>query len=86
MLTKYKGNEALALAAYNWGPGNVDKVGGDLSKMPATVQTYVKTTLQRASAGGGAAPAAPAGQPAAPTGGTPQEQAQLTALDTRIAV
>jgi hypothetical protein len=99
MLERYKGNEALALAAYNWGPGNVDKVGGDLSKMPQETQDYVKTTLQRASAGGGTAPTpaqqpdtrmqvagpgAPAPPPPAPTGGTAQEQAQLTDLTTRI--
>jgi hypothetical protein len=88
MLTKYKGNEALALAAYNWGPGNVDKVEGDLSKMPEETQAYVKTTLQRASGGGGTAPdmrmqvAGPAAP--APTGGSRQAQAQLTRLDKQI--
>ena len=51
-LTRYKGNEALALAAYNWGPKNVDDVGGDFSKMPKETQRYVAAVLQRASGGG----------------------------------
>jgi hypothetical protein len=92
MLTKYHGNEALALAAYNWGPGNVDKVQGDLTKMPAETQAYVKNVLASAASGQRgpagtqgqvAGPGAPA--PTTPTGGTPQEQAQLMALNTRIA-
>ena len=60
LLTKYGGNEALALAAYNAGPGAVDKAGGDLTKLPAETQAYVKNVL--ASAGGGA----PAGTSPAP--------------------
>ena len=32
--TKYGGDERKALTAYNWGPGNLDKVGGDVTKAP----------------------------------------------------
>jgi soluble lytic murein transglycosylase-like protein len=35
------GSWKLALAAYNWGPGNVKKVGGDISKMPKETRDYV---------------------------------------------
>lgn len=51
LLTRYNGNEAQALAAYNWGPGNVDKVGADLAKMPAETQAYVKNVLASAASG-----------------------------------
>ena len=51
MLEKYGGDERKALAAYNWGPGNLDKVGGDVSKAPPETQAYV----QRVLGGGGGA-------------------------------
>lgn len=40
------GNEGLAAAAYNWGPGNVDKwlsSGADPSQMPAETRNYVQS-------------------------------------------
>jgi soluble lytic murein transglycosylase-like protein len=43
LLQKYKGNPEMALAAYNWGPGNVDKKG--LNKLPAETQGYLKNIL-----------------------------------------
>ena len=45
MLTRYGGDERRALAAYNWGPGNLDKVGGDVSKAPPETQAYVAKVL-----------------------------------------
>ena len=83
MLTKYGGNEALALAAYNWGPGNVDKVNGDITKMPAETQAYVKNVLGTA-ASGQRGPAGTQAQVAGP-GAPSQDQAKLAALDQRIA-
>lgn len=86
LLSKYNGNEALALAAYNWGPGNVDKVGGDLTKMPAETQAYVKNVL--ASAAAGERGPAETSRQVAGTGApavSPAAQAGLTALDREIA-
>lgn len=43
MLRKYKDVD-LALAAYNWGPGNVNKwlaAGGDRTKLPAETRAYI---------------------------------------------
>lgn len=43
LLKKYNGNTAKALAAYNWGAGNVDKKG--TSKMPKETRDYLKKIL-----------------------------------------
>jgi hypothetical protein len=42
------GDEATALAAYNWGPGNVDKwlkKGGDPKQLPAETKKYIGNIL-----------------------------------------
>lgn len=42
-LKKYGGDREKALAAYNWGPGNVDKFGDNYSKvMPKETNDYVR--------------------------------------------
>lgn len=41
LLKKYNGNIQMALAAYNWGPGNVDRKG--MALMPAETRDYVST-------------------------------------------
>jgi transglycosylase-like protein with SLT domain len=61
MLDRYQGDEEKALAAYNAGPGTVDKAGG-VPNFPET-QTYVKSILGRAQASPAAAPQATAVAP-----------------------
>jgi soluble lytic murein transglycosylase-like protein len=89
LLTKYGGNEALALAAYNWGPGNVDKVDGDLTKMPAETQAYIKNVLASAAPGGQRGPADTRQQVAGPGAPAPAvsaaDQAKVSAMEQRIA-
>jgi hypothetical protein len=41
LLKKYGGDRDKALAAYNWGPGNVDKYG--MSNLPAETENYIKS-------------------------------------------
>src|SRR5690242_8635944 len=41
MLNRYNGDKRLALAAYNWGPEHIDKVGGDETKWPKETRDYV---------------------------------------------
>lgn len=64
MLDRYGGNEVLAAAAYNWGPGNLDKyLKGITTSVPPETLDYVRTITGgditgfagRLSAGGTAA-------------------------------
>ena len=50
MYRKY-GDQTLALAAYNWGPGNVDKwlkKGADPKKLPAETRSYISKVMKGA--------------------------------------
>ena len=53
LLNKFRGNLALALAAYNAGPSLVEKVGG-IPSIPETVK-YVRQVMNEYSGGGHAA-------------------------------
>jgi hypothetical protein len=46
LLKKYDGDARLATAAYNAGPGAVDRAGGDISKLPAETKAYVPAIVQ----------------------------------------
>ena len=66
MLDRYNGDQAKALAAYNWGVGNADKWSGDVAHLPAETQNYLASIL------GGAPPRPGAHTPVGPgTPGTP---------------
>lgn len=59
MLGRYNGDYTRALAAYNWGPGNVDKWDGDLAKLPDETRNYVTKIM----AGGTSEKSTEAGDP-----------------------
>jgi hypothetical protein len=41
LLKRYNGDMSKALAAYNWGPGRVDKYGLDTTRMPNETKNYI---------------------------------------------
>ena len=43
LLKRYNGDPKMALAAYNWGMGNLDKNG--IGNAPAETQNYLKAIL-----------------------------------------
>lgn len=47
LLDKYDGDVEKALAAYNAGPGSLDSVNGDISKLSGETQKYVPSVMER---------------------------------------
>lgn len=47
MLDMYDGDVEKALAAYNAGPGSLDSVNGDISKLSGETQKYVPSVMER---------------------------------------
>lgn len=43
LLVKYNGDVKRALAAYNWGPGNVDRKG--ITRLPSETRTYIRRVI-----------------------------------------
>lgn len=61
LLSKYRGNEHIALMAYNWGPGNMDQhlqVRGS-DAFPDQVMQYARNVLARKAEEGGREAASP---------------------------
>ena len=90
MLNRYNGNLDYALAAYNWGPGNIDTwvaEGANFAKLPKETREYIPQVMaamgQAQPAPAQPAPAQPApAQPAQPTQPVQLAQAQTgTATD-----
>jgi hypothetical protein len=52
LLAQNGGDYRRALTAYNWGPGNLAKAAGDVTKAPAATQSYVQQIVggQKAAA------------------------------------
>lgn len=69
---QFGGDMRAAVAAYNAGPGRVQGVGGDFSRLPAETRAYLAAVLQ-----GGHAPEMPAFSWSPPQAATPA--AQVTA-------
>jgi soluble lytic murein transglycosylase-like protein len=91
MLDRYGGDETVALAAYNWGPGNVDRwrrAGADPERLPAETRDYIARVQGRRGQFGqqdvpaeGEAPAARGAAEAAPVaqeGGAAAPQGEPT--------